>query len=102
VKGAEIPVDMEFRAIANVVALTGFAVAVVSGIFAGNAATTVLLRGIIVMLISLLLGRAIAWVLHQVRAEFIDAYEKQQPVPVIDAPGSSTDSPPLPIEEKIL
>lgn len=83
------------RVIATCFALFGFAAAVVVGVAASNAASTVLWRAIMTMLIAWPIGRFIGGIAQSATEENIAAYKKQYPIP----DDRLLTAPPVPQEE---
>lgn len=81
------------RVIAACFALSGFAIALVAGIMAGNPAITVLWRAICVLAICQLVGHALGAVLEHVAVEASNAYRAAHPETPLD------DGSPLRSEE---
>lgn len=67
--------------IAGVMGFTGFSVACVAGLAAGNEPTAVLLRAIVAMGLCYAAGRVIGWASVRTAAEYIEDYRKSRPVP---------------------
>ena len=65
--------------------LVAFAAAVATGLAAGNPASTVMWRALIVMLVCYPVGRIVGAIAHKAVQDYIDQYKKQHPIPT-DAP----------------
>ncbi len=88
----------QVKVIACGFALLGFALAVISGLLAGNPATMVLGRALIVLMVCNMLGHAAGTILFRVVDEHVHAYEAARPVPEVSlttAPARSGSSTPL-------
>ncbi len=80
---------MPSKIIAPVIALSGFAVALVAGMAAGNTAATTLSRALLAMVVCYLVGLALAAVGRRAIREHVDHYKSQNPID----PDQSTDEP---------
>jgi membrane protein DedA with SNARE-associated domain len=69
------------KVIAASCALTAFAVGVLSGLFAGNPAETILLRAIIALVVGNLLGFIIGTIGERTVAEAVTKYQNDHPIP---------------------
>jgi hypothetical protein len=67
--------------------LTGFAVAIIAGLAAGNTPMRILWVAIVSMLVCQLVGLGMGWVLARVGREHVERYRQANPVPVIDRAG---------------
>ncbi|MBL8999819.1 MAG: hypothetical protein JNK25_01630 [Phycisphaerae bacterium] len=86
------------RVIATGFALLGFAIAVLSGLAAGNDAAVVLPRSLIVLIGCRVLGAAAGAVLDFIGREQVAAYEAARPIPDFSLTPASAPSG----DEKIL
>ena len=64
-------------------ALLGFALAVLSGLFAGNPATLVLVRALVVMVACNVVGQMAGAILFRVVDDHVRAYEAARPIPEV-------------------
>jgi len=71
----------EAKVVATVFALSAFAVAVIAGLYAGNAAGTVLWRAIIAMLVCQVLGMFAGSLIERIITEHAARYSAEHPVP---------------------
>lgn len=69
------------KLIAGIIALTGFVIAAVAGLAAGNAAETTLLRCIIAMFVCYFAGLPLGMVCEHVIEEHVKAYIAKNPMP---------------------
>ena len=69
------------KLIAGIIALTGFVIAAVAGLAAGNAAETTLLRCIIAMFVCYFAGLPLGMVCKHVIEEHVKAYIAKNPMP---------------------
>lgn len=67
--------------IAAVVALTAYALAIVAGLAAQNPATTILWRGMVVLVVAHLAGQLIGAAAEHALAQHLRRFEEQNPVP---------------------
>lgn len=68
-KGERWPVSSAKNTIPPMVALTGFTVAVIAGLSAGNGAMPVLGRGLVAMIVCYALGLLVRWVQTRMEAD---------------------------------
>lgn len=81
--------------IAACFALVSFAAAAMVGAVAGNSATTVLGRALIIMILCWLIGRVIGAVAEQVVDRHIERYKQEHPVPEAErAPAAASETEP--------
>ena len=71
------------RVVSVAFAFCGFAVAVVSGLGAGNSAEHVLFQALIAMIVCQFLGMGVGVVLERIIAEHEARYREAHPVPVV-------------------
>ncbi len=69
------------KLIAGIVALTGFIVAAIAGLGAGNAAETTLIRCIVAMFVCYFAGLPLGMVCEHVIEEHVKAYIAKNPMP---------------------
>lgn len=69
------------RLIGSTLALSGFAIAMLAGLFAGNDAITVLSRAIIAMVGCRLAGSLISTIFGHVAADHLNRYRAAHPIP---------------------
>jgi hypothetical protein len=77
------------RIVAVTFALSGFAVAIIAGLAAGNPASRVLGTAIIAMLVCNLVGIAIGAVAQRIVADHIAAYHGHRPLPGAGSGGAA-------------
>lgn len=68
------------KLISTALALAAFLVAIISGLAADNAGTTILLQAIISMIVCQVLGLAIGGVAERVIREHTDRYKQENPI----------------------
>ena len=92
------PSGSTVKAIAASFALTGFTAALAVGWAAGNAATTILTRAIMVMAAAWLIGQIIATIARHAVDREVETYKDRNPLP--DVPNESQDpaNPQTPLE----
>lgn len=76
--------DLLARTAGACLGLTGFAVAIIAGLAAGNSPARVLFAAIVSMLVCQIVGLGLGWVLGRVAREHVEAYRRANPIPVID------------------
>jgi len=76
---------MPSRIVATCFALACFAGAIVAGLAAANSATTILFRGIIVLLVAWPIGLAIGAACEKTIGRSIDSFKQANPVPTDEA-----------------
>ena len=83
------------KIIAASCALTAFAVGILSGLFAGNPADTILLRALLALIVGNLVGMFVGAIGERTIAEAVTTYQKNHPIPGIK-PGAAVprSSPP--------
>ncbi|MFZ4574082.1 MAG: hypothetical protein ACOYN0_06770 [Phycisphaerales bacterium] len=69
------------KVIATAFSLTGFSVAVVAGLGAGNPASSVLLRAILCMIVCNLVGQAVGAVASRTVKAHLDDFRAANPIP---------------------
>ncbi len=94
------------KVIACVLALSAFAIAIVAGLAAGNAAEVILSRALVAMLVCQGVGLAIGSVGEGVIRDYLRAYERANPIPrpagvpaVIGGDGAPTGESGQPVDK---
>lgn len=87
---------MPARVIAGCLALTGFAVAILAGLAAGNPTLTILVHALIAMAACYAAGMIIGAVAYRAITEHVEHYKTNNPIPrVIDLAESDETAPPI-------
>jgi hypothetical protein len=71
----------EARVVASVFALSGFAIAIVAGMYAGNDAGTVLRRALGAMVACQIVGTMAGWIVQRVITDHEARYRNDHPMP---------------------
>jgi hypothetical protein len=80
-RGTVFRVNTNDRLIGSTLALAGFAIAMLAGLFAGNDAITVLSRAIIAMVACRLVGSLISMIYGHVATDHLSRYRAAHPIP---------------------
>lgn len=88
-------VESNANIIAAIFSLSGFALAAVSGLIAGNPAGEVVLRSIIAMIACKFVGSGAAACITHVLEEHVKTYKEARPIPKVES-----DSPPQEVGER--
>ena len=76
------------KVIATCFALTGFAATAIAGVYVGNPATATLVRAMLVMIASWVVGLAIGAVMNKAVRDHVDAFKASHPLPDVEAAAS--------------
>lgn len=88
--GARFVVNNPTRVISGMLALAGFSVAIVAGLWAGNPSGIVLTRALLAMLACNVIGAIIGATIHWIGTTHVNRYQQSNPIPSV---GSSTVPP---------
>lgn len=88
--GARLVVNNPTRTISGMLALAGFSVAVMAGLWVGNPSGIVLTRALIALLACNVVGAIIGAIVHWIGSTHVERYQKNNPIPSV---GSSTVPP---------
>jgi hypothetical protein len=76
------------RPIAAIFALTGFAVAVVSGLASGGDSSTTLMRALVALPICFAIGLFAGWAIRTAVREHVEEYQSGNPIPSVQSKAS--------------
>jgi hypothetical protein len=80
------------RVVSAAFALSGFTVALISGLGAGNASSQVLFRALVALFVCQFVGMIVGSMLDRVIDEHQTSYRKAHPIPAVPSVGAVRDS----------